>query len=278
MNFRNRLSLSVSLAALVVGAPALAADVDFSQASGLPAVSTINGKLGVFAGTAGGVFIPGIVGSLSLPAGHQYGLQLDGLVATSGGDGAYGIGGHFFWRDPAQGLLGLYAGYVHRDFGTTITINGFDATGEGTGKVGLEGEWYMDNLSLEGFAGYQFGTNTGFAGRGTVAFYPNPDLRLDLSVRHLVGPGVIGSVGLEWQPPATSMSLFADAGVSQNAGTYGQFGIKFYAGAGQKSLIQRHREDDPSVDLPHDLFGIIGDGVCPAGVELHDGSICGGVI
>jgi hypothetical protein len=278
MHFRNRLCLSASLVALLAGTPALAADVDFSLASDLPAVSGVNGKIGVFAGFAGGVAAPGVVGSLSLPVSQQYGLQLDGLVAASDGNGAYGIGGHFFWRDPAEGLLGLYAGYVHRDFGMLVTINGFDTSGEGTGKVGLEGEWYMANVSLEGFAGYQFGTNTGFAGKATVAFYPGSDLRLDLSVRHLVGPGVIGSVGLEWQVPATSMSLLADAGTSENAGSYGQIGIRFYSGAGQKSLIQRHREDDPVNDLPHDFFGIIGDGVCPAGTELHDGSICGGLI
>lgn len=274
MHFRNRLSLSVSLAALVIGAPALAADVDFSAAN-LPAVSGLNGKVGLFVGVADGLGIPGIAGSLSLPVDHQYGIQLDGLVAASNGSGAFGIGGHFFWRDPSQGLLGLYAGYVHRGFGDIVMINGVATSGESTGKVGFEGEAYMGNISFEGFAGYQFGTNTGFAGKATVAYYSTPDLRIDLSVRHLVGPGLMGSIGLEWQAPASSMSFFADAGVGDNTGAFGTVGIKFYSGAGQKSLIQRHREDDPENELPKDLFGIIGDGVCPVGAPPNDGSACG---
>jgi len=270
MHFRNSFSLSVSLIALAAACPAFAADVDFSGVFA-PAVSTVNGKIETFMGSAGGVFIPGLAGALSVPVGEQYGAQVDGLLAVNGGNAAYGLGGHFFWRDPARGLLGLYAGYVHREFGELIEIDGFEVTGEGTGKVGLEGEAYMSNISLEGFAGYQFGTNTGFAGRATAAFYPSEDLRLDLSVRHLVGPGVSGSVGLEWQPPSTSMSLFADGGVSANAGGFAQLGVRLYSGAGQKSLIQRHREDDPTIDLPDDLYAIVGDGNCPAGTYQING-------
>lgn len=269
MHFRNSLSLSVSIIALASAWPALAADVDFSGAFA-PAVSAPNGKIGAFVGVTNGVVVPGVAGAFSLPVGEQYGVQLDGLLASAGGSPAFGAGAHFFWRDPATGLLGVYAGYVHREFGTPIMIGGVDTTGEGTGKIGLEGEKYIGNVSLEGFAGYQFGTNTGFAGRATAAFYPSEDLRLDLSVRHLVGPGVVGSVGLEWQPPSTSMGLFADAGVSANAGGYAQLGIRLYSGAGQKSLIQRHREDDPEGDLPEDLYLIVGDGVCPVGShETH---------
>lgn len=277
MHFQNRFLLSVSTAALLVGSPVLAADVDFAGAFA-PAVSGVNGKIETFMGSAGGVFVPGLAGALSLPVGERFGAQIDGLLAASNDAGAYGVGGHFFWRDPARGLLGLYGGYVYRGFGTAIEINGIDVMGEDTGKVGFEGEAYMSNVSFEGFAGYQFGTNSGFAGKATVALYPNPDFRLDLSVRHIAGPGVIGSVGLEWQPSDSSVSLFADAGAGPNVGGYGLFGIKLYSGAGQKSLIQRHREDDPSIELPHDLFGIIGDGVCPPGVDLYDGSICDGAI
>ena len=53
-------------------------------------------------------------------------------------------------------------------------------------------------------------------------------------------------------------------------------GVTFYFGP-QKALIQRHREDDPDVELPDDLFKIVGDVGCPKGQEVivDDTLYCG---
>src|SRR5690606_17822548 len=114
-----------------------------------------------------------------------------------------------------------------------------------------------------GFAGYQFGTEEGLAAKGTLAFYATDDLRLDVGVRHLEGPGLSVHAGAEWQPTASPFSVFADGGVGEDDNWFAFGGVKMHFGAGQKSLIRRHREDDPDVDLPFDLFKARGGGYCP---------------
>jgi hypothetical protein len=44
-----------------------------------------------------------------------------------------------------------------------------------------------------------------------------------------------------------------------------------YFGSGQKSLIQRHREDDPENLLPDDLYSIVGEARCPPNSSLING-------
>ena len=124
----------------------------------LPAVSGLNGKVSVFGGSqdgggkSGGMF--GVAGSLWVPMGFAYGLQVDGMAGSGHGAAFYGIGGHLFWRDPAKGLVGLYSSYLHWDF-TNGATTGFDI-----GKFGVEGAAYLGRFSLEGLAAYQFGSAT----------------------------------------------------------------------------------------------------------------------
>ena len=122
-------------------------------------------------------------------------------------------------------------------------------------KVGLESQLYLGRLSLEGLAAYQFGTDAGFAGKGTVAYYPRDDLRLHVGVTQGAGPGFGAFTGLEWAPrPSSGLSLFADVGVNEERDVRALFGLKFYLSRSDKPLIRRHREDDPEVELPSDLF------------------------
>ena len=253
--------------------------VDFAAPGTLPAVSAPNGKLSAFGGGQdGGLF--GVAGSLSVPLGFPYGLQIDGMVGSGKGAAFYGVGGHLFWRDPAKGLLGIYGSYVSWSADDTVAvaspINGVaDLTGADVGKFGVEGEAYLGRFSLEGLAAYQFGTNTGFAGKATLAYYPVDTLRLDGGVRYLDGVGAIGTAGAEWQPHIGSgFTLFASGSFGDD---YKQAlgGVRFYFGDPNKSLIQRHRQDDPGNDLPDDLFIATGGGHCPTGDSyFSDGNIC----
>jgi hypothetical protein len=155
--------------------------------------------------------------------------------------------------------------------GGVFTIGGADVS-----KLGVEGALYIDRISLEGLAAYQSGSETGFAGKGTVAYYPLDDLRLDLSIIHLEGNGVSGSAGAEWMlPRVDGFSLFANASVDEDSDWQTVGGIKFHFSPAQKSLIQRHREDDPGISLPEDLYLSIGNGHCPAGTE-ELGGFCDG--
>jgi hypothetical protein len=244
MMWRNRLLGSASALAMLIGAPAaFAADVTrplFLPGS-LPAVSAINGKAAIFGGTIDGLHAFGLAGSLSLPINRQLGLQGDILIGSAGGANFQGAAGHLFWRDPTQALLGVYASWVDwSPIGAEVT------------KFGIEGEWYSGPISFEGLLAMQGGTYTGMAANATVAFYLHQNLRLDASIRHLEGVGTFAGLGAEWQHDSTGLALFANANWGDS--NYESFiaGVKFYAGP-SKSLIRRHREDDPASILPWDL-------------------------
>ena len=218
----------------------------------LPAVSQVNGKVSVFGGSqegggnSGGVY--GVAGSISVPMSFAYGLQLDGVVGSGEGAAFYGIGGHLFWRDPAKGLVGLYSSYLRWDLAKGATT-GFDV-----GKFGVEGAAYLGRFSLEGLAAYQFGSSEGFAGKAVVAYYPIDNLRLDAGVRYLEGSGTRGVVDAEWRPHDNSgLTLFASGAFGENSFSQLLGGARYYFGNANKSLIDRHRQDDPTPDLTGDL-------------------------
>lgn len=279
VSMRTWLFSTTCLYTLAVVGPAWAADfsndsVAFAPAGSLPAVSGPNGKLSAFGGGQdGGIY--GVEGSFTVPLGFPYGFQIDGMVGSGKGAAFYGVGGHLFWRDPAKGLLGLYGSYVSWDVNSGVigSIGGADV-----GKVGVEGEAYLGRFSLEGLATYQFGTFDGFAGKALLAYYPADNLRLDGGIRYLEGPGAIGMVNAEWQPHAGSgLTLYASGSFGSD---YSQAlgGLRYYFGDTGKSLIRRHREDDPVTtggsSLPGDLYE---SGECPVGTYVYTndaGSMC----
>ena len=247
----------------------------------LPAVSQTNGKLSVF-GSSYGEALYGVAGSLTTPLGHDFGLQLDGMVGSADAAAFYGIGGHAFWRDPAKGLIGLYSSYVGWNTATTAastTVAGafVDTTGANVGKVGIEGAAYLDRISLEGLAGYQFGTRAGFTGRAKIAFYPIDNLRFAAGVDYLNGPGAVGRLDVEWQPRSDSrLSFYASGSAASSSNWSVAGGLRVYFSHQDKSLIRRHREDDPEgFNLPDDLFTASGGSYCvPPQVLNSDGLTC----
>lgn len=245
--------------------PGVAADLFETAPSknSLPAVSDINGKIAAGFGSLDDDALAFGAGSLTIPVGQSFGFQVDTLGGTVGGDGAFGVAGHGFWRDPATGLVGLYGSYLH-----------YEGTSRDVAHVGVEGEAYFGRLALEGIAGFEFGNGDGSAfGSAGVAFYPVDDLRLYAAYRY-TDETSIGAFGAEWQPRMAAMpglALFADGRVGDNDNWAAYGGLRFYFGA-DKSLIQRHREDDPVNNLlPDDLFGVSSDDVCPAPKVIIDG-------
>ena len=212
-----------------------------------------NGKLSAFGGSQDGTLY-GVTGSFSVPLGHAYGLQLDGMVGSAKGAAFYGAGGHVFWRDPAKGLLGLYGSYVSWNASSTVgvssPINGVaGVAGGNVGKIGAEGEAYLGRFSLEGLAAYQFGSKTGFNGKAMLAYYPTDNFRFDGGVRYLEGVGALGTIGAEWQPhDGSGLTLYA-SGSFGSGYTQALGGLRVYFGDPGKSLIRRHREDDPGNQL-----------------------------
>ena len=251
--------------------------------SARPAVSAINGKVAVFGGDLSDGHEFGVSGALTLPLEQRLGMQLDGMIGSADDERFYGIGAHLFWRDPARALFGIYASHVSWNGSSTFPASSpvggiFNISGAEISKLGVEAELYIDRISLEGLAAYQSGSDTGFAGKGTLAYYPLDDLRFDMSVTQLAGNGLTGSLGAEWMLPGESgYSLFANTSVDEDSDWRTVGGVTIHFGAGQKSLIRRDREDDPDVDLPDDLYLTTGKSHCPAGTHELSG-ICDGVI
>ena len=247
--------------AIGFGTAVSAADLTpFEPAPGvdLPAVSGINGKVSGFGGWEdydtgpdGGLF--GVDGSLSIPLGQLFGFQVDGMAASLDGDFIGGAAGHLFWRDPSVGLIGLYGDWVTRD-----------NSGVDTWRLGVEGEYYSGPISIEAIVGYEDADVPAFVllddenifAYADAAFYATPDLRFSVGYRHLNNLDM-AAVGAEWQLPTDFIggtSLFAEGRIGEDDYASVWAGLRVYLSAENKTLIRRHREDDPGSKLTNNLF------------------------
>lgn len=270
------LALSASVHAVAAADMSVPAD---PVADAFRAVSAVNGSLELF----GGAIDPGtgtlngqggLAGSLTVPVGDALGLQGDILADLWGGDVALGGGAHLFTRNPSSYLFGLAGGAVRHN-GTTLW------------GVGPEAELYLDRVSLEAFAGFggiDYPTApdvTGVFGFVDLAWYPTDDLRLAVGGSSVFGANALHAGG-EYQVQ-NGASLTGD--LRAGGGAYSATaGLKFYFGDGtQKSLIERHRQDDPG-GIPQ-KFTTGGGGnwtepataepsACPPGYHLNPESYC----
>lgn len=217
-----------------------------------PAVSALNGKLAIIGGYSDddnrdseteGV----VAGSLATPLSHSFGFQADGAAGAVDGDFITGVGGHLFWRDPSQAMVGVIASYARRD-----VSGGSDLEAS---RVGGETEIYLDQFTLAARAGQQFGgsnVDDGFFGRADVSWYATDDFRLRLGVAN--DPIIDTTVGadVEFQPgygAVPGLSFFADTSFGDDSYVRASIGVRFYFGDPAKSLKRRHREDDPEDNL-----------------------------
>lgn len=257
--FASSAALAADLGA-AKGAKAPLPDVTASR----PAVDGLNGAFALFGGNSdtGGLF--GAMGSIALPLGARYGAQTDGAVASLDGDLYLSIGQHLFWRDPGEGLVGLFGSYEHYDA----------AKGTNAGRVAGEAETYLDRVTLRGAAGVEFGSKaTQTVGRSITAFdlktrffdavdvvyYPTDNISLYLGHRFTGGAHAL-ALGGEYQFASMgtmAFSTFAEGRVADDeSAVYG--GVKVRFGTSAKSMIRRDREDDPRNWSPDAMFGIAG--------------------
>jgi hypothetical protein len=248
--------LSGTIAAGMYGSVSLAADIEMTSA--LPAVSGPNGKIEVGGGWTDiddlgddEVFRGGA--AFSLPVGDMFGIQVDLTALDAYGETAVGGALHAFTRDPNSYLLGAYGGYV-------------DADPANVWYIGSEAELYLDNISIEAVGGVMNISNGGgteFYAMGTVALYATENLRLSIGAS-TVANFESANAGLEWFMGDTGLplSLTVDGQLGEDGYTSIQAGVSLYFGGEDKSLIRRHREDDPSLHF-FDLFGAsaLGSGV-----------------
>jgi len=248
---------SVRAADLVTKAPAL-------QSIGpAPAVDGFNARFEGFGGELAKKSIWGGKGSWSVPLANSFGLQVDASFGKYD-NRAYQVGaGHLFWRDPAIGLLGLYGSFTNWD-------SGFGQVQ--VGQVAAEAAWYWGRFSINGVAGVEFGNtvtgtvdnfvntidiDTRFFDKVNLSFYLHDNLELFVGHRYLGGKNA-AAFGGEWGipiPSTTAMaSAFVEGRVGDFTGVWG--GLKLYLGQKDKTLIRRHREDDPIPWAPESLATI----------------------
>ena len=247
----------VFLSTLTAGAADLYTKAVADAYQQLPAVDGVNSKVDGLGGSEHNKALYGSRGSLSVPLGRQYGAQFDGAAGSFDGRFFGNVGGHLFWRNPAQGLLGVYSDYTHWD----SRVGGVNV-----GRVAAEGEAYLGRWTLSAVAGVETGNKvsgtvssivgtqiqtydikTRFFDAANVAYYLQDNLKVFLGHRYQGGKHA-AALGAEWAMPmgrGTMATLFAEGrvGSESNHGVFG--GLKFYFGQRDKTLIRRHREDDP---------------------------------
>ena len=239
--------LSGTIAAGMYGSVSMAADVETTTA--LPAVSGPNGKVEIGGGwsdiddlNSDEVFRGGA--AFSFPVGDMFGIQADLTVLDVFGDTTVGGAGHFFTRDPNSYLLGVYGGYV-------------DGGPANIWHIGPEAELYLDNVTLEAVGGYMDISNDGggeFYAVGNLALYATENLRLSLGASS-VASFESANVGLEWFMGDTGIpaSLTFEGRLGEDGYSSVLAGLSLYFGGEDKSLIRRHREDDPRLHF-FDIF------------------------
>jgi hypothetical protein len=222
----------------------------------LPAVSGINGKWEFDPGfLSGGGLVRG-AGSISIPLGDRFGLQADGMGTWTSNHGLVVAGAvHAFTRDPSRYLAGVTAGFVVSSEATLAVIGG-------------EGELYLDQFSLEGWAGLAnlnyvnpaLLDKTGLFAIGDAAYYATPDLRFAVGGSYVLGDlSVHASTEYMFHGLGMPLSVTGDARLHNNGSATFTIGLKGYFGGNDdgKSLIDRHRQDDPP-DRAIDLFTAAG--------------------
>lgn len=285
------MTLTASAAEILTKAPQQPFSVE------MPAVDGPNGKVDGFLGTFANRDLNGFRASVSAPLAARYGLQLDGAAGRFDSKKFAILAGHLFWRDPAQGLVGLYANHTRWDQFGGVKVS----------QVAGEAEYYMGPLTLQGIAGVEFGntatftTGTPLAGfviqsfdvksrffdQINVAYYLNDNWKAFIGHRYLAGKNAL-ALGTEWAMPLSGgkmTSLFVEGRVGEGNfhGVWG--GLRVYFGQKDKPLMQRHRQDDPIEWSPESLFSIAGSagtnnvaGIPPSCDESCDESCDGGMV
>lgn len=222
----------------------------------MPAVDGINAKIDGYGGGANhsdGFY--GTTGSLSVPLAQQWGAQIDGRIQNADGIGAFGVAGHLFWRDPAIGLVGAYGSFWHWN-GRDIRDVGHVSTN--TSAIAAQGEYYAGRWTLGGVAGIEMvSVNAPVALDASIpnrffdsiraSYYVTDNSKLSIghayiSGRHGLTLGAEHGFALGGGRMA---SLFGQARFAEEGHNAVLGGLRVYFGQRDKTLIDRHRQDDP---------------------------------
>lgn len=193
------------------------------------------------------------LGSLSFPLATSFGVQIDAALGSTNSETLGGGGIHLFYRDPATALIGLYAS--HHEWNSVEVW-----------RVAGEVELYLDRFSFEGLAGVEGlnvpGTLNGlqlltqdeeyFFAIADIAYYVTDNLRISAGYRY-VNEESLGAAEAEYllNTSTGGSSFFVQGWLGDDDHTRITGGIRIYFGGEKnKTLIRRHREDDPRIRVP----------------------------
>jgi hypothetical protein len=248
-----------------------------------PAVDGANAKTEPFGGRIANRSIVGNQGAVTIPLNGSLGAQIDAAFGSFDRRGFGSVAGHFFWRNPNQALFGIYANHTRWD----------QYGGAHVSQLAGEGEFYSGRFTVQGIAGIEWGnrasaTNVftsivppgvGFsypAGIATTSIFASAfDVKTrffdQINFKYYFADNALGYVGHrylggkhalalggEYAFPVNRLmvSAFVEARVGESNfnGIWG--GLKFYLGEKNKSLLARHRQDDPNIWGTDTLFSI----------------------
>lgn len=221
----------------------------------LPAVSGLNGKISIEGGALDDEGFTALSGSVSIPFGERYGVQLDALVGVADDDFIGSLGGHLFWRDPSYALLGIYGSHSR-----------FESMNADVSRIGVEGEYYWNQFTLKSVVGAEFididlpaYDETNFFAFTDLSYYAMDNLELSIGHRY-TGEANALALGIEYQLDqqmfSSGVALYAEGRIGEDDYQGAWAGVRMYLGD-NKSLIRRHREDDPTQWGEDNLFGAI---------------------
>ncbi|MEG3640419.1 hypothetical protein [Magnetococcus sp. PR-3] len=233
------------------------------------AVSGFNGKVEVLGGGVDQEGTALVGGAVAMPLNQKFGVQLDVVAGEVSANSLLGGGAHLFWRDSDKGLFGVTA--------MTASIDSYTRTD--FQRFGVEGEYYLPNLTLAATLGTQGGDVDDASYTGLdLRWYAMDDWMLELGGR-AADSQTTAHLGMEYRMPLQAMpglTLFADAATGNNSYQHALFGLRAYFGGGDKPLIQRHRQDDP-INMVFDgvsssFNGIKNNFGCPSGYTNNSGN------
>lgn len=259
MTKRDLLITTVLVSGVLHSATAFGADLYLegtpAEPTIIPAVSGVNGKIALSGGEFDDDEFGVLTGAVTVPLGLRYGLQGDAILGVRDGDFVGGGAAHLFWRDPTVGLLGLYGSYTHReDFDGSVS------------RIGIEAEYYLGQWTAKTLLGAEFiDAGTGFVEPDDglfaftdISYYVNDDFEVSVGHRYTADRHAL-ALGVEYQLAqnvfSNGISLFAEGRIGEDDYQAVWGGVRVYFG-GDKSLIRRHREDDPDGYGDEDLFDL----------------------
>jgi len=242
---------------LVAGSGTLAAQeapVADRPEPALPAVDRLNFTLSGQVGEQGGYGNDMLLGTLAIPLGHPFGLQLDVGAGRFDDDYKSEAGAfHLFWRNPTRAMVGFYGdwGYINP---------------EHAGRVGFEGSYYFERVTLDILVGVNFGQHVDTQGFDEIdlAYYFTDNFKGTLGHRSTTR-GQVANIGFEYMPAqAPNWSVYgqAEAGEDDNHSVFA--GVRYEFGSKrQPTLIETDRQSRLPIRVPRNIVNVTRCGKLP---------------